>query len=171
VKPDIRRIRPQRGSASGFTIIEVAIAATVLILAISSSLAVLQQGLRAIDTARYKTMAGQILQSQMEKLRMLNWSQLNYTLPTPTANTGGPVNYATFTTDVVGLSAAQVDRFFANGASGRFLQSIEDGPLTNMKTIKLTATWTGIDGQSHSVYYISHYGRAGLSDFFYNGSL
>src|SRR5687767_13562685 len=81
--------RTCRAQVHAFTIVEVMMAASVMVLAISSSLIVLQQALRAVDTARYTTLAGQILQSQMEKLRLLNWEQMTHP-------TYGPVNFATF---------------------------------------------------------------------------
>ena len=149
----------------GFTIIEVMIAATVMVLAISSSILVLQQGLRAIDTARYTTLAGQILQSQMEKLRLLTWTQLTNTTYGPSASA-----YATFTPDITSIATAQVKRFFVGSEVGKCSQSIVAAPSpynSTMKKITLTAKWTGLDGRTHSLSYISFYGQNGISDFFY----
>ena len=135
-----------------------------MVLALSSSIIVLQQGLRAIDTARCTTLAGQILQSQMEKLRLLNWAQLTHT-------TYGPTNYSTFPADVAtGATPSELKRFSVNGVTGVCAQSIvaDDSPRdTTVKKITLTAFWRGIDGQPHSLSYISYYGKNGLSDFFY----
>ena len=145
-----------------FTIAEVMVAASVLVLAISSSLIVLQHGMRAIDNARFTTLAGQILQSQMEKLRLLNWTQLTNT-------TYGPVHYSDFVPVLDATAAAQINRFTAGGTAGRCTQTIEtaDSPFgATMKKITLTATWTGIDGRSHSLSYITYYGKNGMSDFF-----
>lgn len=138
-------------------------AASVLVLALSSSIIVLQYGLRAVDTARYTTLAGQILQSQMEKLRLLTWTQL-------TNSTYGPVAYSTFTPDLSDEATSQINRFKAGGVAGKCSQTIEDAEApfaTTMKKITLTATWTGIDGRSHSLSYITYYGKNGISDFFY----
>jgi Tfp pilus assembly protein PilV len=167
---------------AGFTIIEVAISATVMALAISSSLIVLQQGMRAIDNARYYTLAGQILQSQIEKLRLLTWQQL--VLDT----TNGPFTTVTtksyyisptsswFAPDVAtAASAAQLNNFKVSGAGNRCLQTIAlpstvDGATTfdaTMRILTLTATWTGSDGRTHSLSYTTRYGRYGLSDFFW----
>ena len=153
----------------GFTLIEVMLAATVMTLAISSSIIVLQQGLRAIDTARYTTLAGQILQSQMEKLRLLSWEQLTHTA-TPPAISYGAINFATFPADVATSPTAEMQRFVANGVTSRCYQSIvpADAPwASTMMKITLTAAWTGLDGRPHSLSYITYYGQYGLSDFFY----
>jgi prepilin-type N-terminal cleavage/methylation domain-containing protein len=150
-------------SRKGFTLVEVMAAAIVMALAISSSLIVLQHGMRAIDTARYTTLAGQILQSQMEKIRLLNWTQLTHP-------TYGPVAFPTFTPDLAAASTTQLNRFTAGGVAGQCAQSIVAAPSpfnTKMMEITLTATWTGMDGRSHSLSYISTYGKYGLSDFFY----
>lgn len=150
-------------STRGFTIVEVMMAASVMVLAISSSLIALQSGMRALDTARYTTLAGQILQSQMEKLRMLTWTQL-------TNATYGPVAYSTFTPDLAATASAQLNRFSVGGVPGKCAQTIVAAPApfdSTMKVITLTAAWTGLDGRPHSLTYTTYYGKSGLSDFFY----
>jgi type II secretory pathway pseudopilin PulG len=167
--------RGARTRIKAFTLVEVALAASVMVMVIASSIIVLQYGMRAIDTARYTTLAGQILQSQMEKLRLLNWTQLTYPgtargVGGSPAGTGGPINFSTFAPDVTSVSTAQINRFTANGEAGRFLQSITDAPAPyadQMKIITLTATWIGSDGQSHSRSYTTRYVKYGISDFFY----
>jgi Tfp pilus assembly protein PilV len=171
VKKTFRR-RPGKLQASAstllraFTFIEVMLAATVMALAITSSLIVLQHGLRAIDTARYTTLAGQILQSQVEKLRLLSWSQLTDT------TTNGPMHpdNATFAPDVSSTATAQINRFYVGTATGVCSQSITaaESPYDiTMKKITLTAAWKGVDGRSHSLSYVTYYGQYGISDFFW----
>lgn len=152
-----------RSMERAFTLVEVMVAATVMVLTLTSSLIVVQHGMRALDTARYTTLAGQILQSQMEKLRLLTWTQL-------TNATSGPVAYTTFTPDLTATATAQINRFIVGGTPGKCAQSIVSAPSpfdATMKIITLTATWNGIDGRPHSLSYITHYGKTGLSDFFY----
>ncbi|MEO7412340.1 MAG: hypothetical protein ABIZ81_03195 [Opitutaceae bacterium] len=155
-------VRSMRGR--GFTILEVMMAATVMALAIGSSIIVLQFGMRAIDTARCNTLAGQILQSQMEKLRMLNWGQLTQT-------SSSAASAATFTPDVAIGTIPELQRFRVAGVANRCSQSIVSAPVvlsdTKMVLITLTASWRGLDGQLHTRRYITYYGKDGLSDFFY----
>src|SRR5438132_6149332 len=61
----------------GFTIFEVMMSACILVLVIATSLTVLQTGMRAVDTARNMTLAGQITQSVLEVLRLQNWNQIS----------------------------------------------------------------------------------------------
>jgi Tfp pilus assembly protein PilV len=155
----------QPARTRGFTIVEVMVAASVMVLAISSSIIVLQQGVRAIDTARYTTLAGQILQSQMEKLRLLTWTQLTNTTYGPSATA-----YAKFTPDITAIATAQINRFFVGSDVGKCAQSIVAAPApydSTMKKITLTANWRGLDGRPHSLSYITYYGQNGISDFFY----
>lgn len=138
-----------------------------MVLAISSSLIVLQQSTKAVDHARYTTLAGQILQSQMEKLRLLTWTQL-------TNSVHGPVNFTTFTPDVAAAATTQLNRFTVAGVPNRCSQSIVAAPSPlhlTMKVITLTATWTGVDGRTHSLSYTTRYGKNGISDFFYTSHL
>lgn len=156
-------LRPGRDRRRAFTIVEVMVAASVMVLTLTSSLLVVQQGMRALDTARYTTLAGQILQSQMEKLRLLTWTQL-------TNATSGPVAFSTFTPDLTATATSQIQRFTADGVAGKCSQSIVDAPSpfnATMKVITLTAEWKGIDGTPHKLSYITHYGKSGISDFFY----
>jgi Tfp pilus assembly protein PilV len=146
-----------RRRQAGFTIAEVGIAAMVLLLCIASSLVTLGYGYKAIDNARYTTLAGQILQSQMEKLRMLTWAQL-------TDPTSGPPASGSFTADVSSSTSGMLSQFTA------LTQTIANSPVpfnTTMKDITLTATWRGADGRSHTLTYTTRYGQNGLSDFFY----
>jgi type II secretory pathway pseudopilin PulG len=141
----------------GFTLVEVALASCVMALAIASSLTALQSSYRSIDNARYTTLAGQILQSQMEKLRLLTWTQL-------TDPTNGPSVHSNFTPDVSAAVSAQLSHFTS------CTQTITDAPAPftgTMKDIALTATWIGTDGRQQSLTYMTRYGQNGISDFFY----
>lgn len=154
--PNRRPTGRRRDWRAGFTIVEVAIAAMVLALVISGSLITLERGFVAIDNARYTTLAGQILQSQMEKLRLLTWEQL-------TDPTNGPPANGTFTPDLASTASAQLANFTCT-------EQITDSPspFTGwMKDITLTATWKGTDGRSRTLSYFTRYGKYGLSDFFY----
>ena len=148
----------------GFTIFEVMISTLVLALVITSSITVMQSGFRAMDTARNTTIAGQILQSVMEDLRMLPWSSTTSgansitLLQTSNNNVDGNVTLGASFTNGDAAAAAMVSRF-------TITRNITDVG-TDMKNIALTAAWTGIDGRRHSLTYTSYYGKNGLHDYF-----
>ena len=137
-------------------------AVMVMAFGIVTSLTVLQMGVRAIDTARNTTIAAQLLQSVMEDLRMLPWSATSpansiSSLETTNNNTAGNVTLDASFTNGDANAIAMVSRF-------TITRNITD-VTTTMKQIALTATWTGIDGQSHTLNYSSYYGKNGLHDY------
>ncbi|HXB02717.1 MAG TPA: hypothetical protein VNV15_07870 [Opitutaceae bacterium] len=152
--------RGVRRSARAVTILEVMIATMVMALTITSSLLVLKSGFKMVETARYTTLAGQILQSQMEKLRLLSYTQLQGC--EDSNNT--PHGPSSFTPDLVQTVAgtlSQLNNFTCT-------QSITPGSTTNVIDILLTATWTSSDGMSHTRTYYTQYAQYGISDLFYS---
>lgn len=154
--PNTGRSRRRLGGRRGFTIVEVGVAAGVLILCLVSSLGVLQRGFVSIDNARYTTLAGQILQSQVEKLRLLTWAQL-------TDATNGPPANGSFTPDISSSTSGQLANFTCTQVIAPSAAPFD----TTMRDITLTATWRGSDGRSRSLKYFTRYGQNGISDFFY----
>ena len=65
-------------------------AAIVMALGITTCITTLQYGMRAIDTARNMTLAAQIMQSQMEILRLQNWSQISALPASATVDSASP---------------------------------------------------------------------------------
>jgi Tfp pilus assembly protein PilV len=150
----------------GFTLIEVVMASFVMMFGILSAMITVQASFKMIDRARYTTLAGQILQSQMEKLRLLTWSQL-------TDPVNGPVAHPNFTPDIslASSSTAQINHFTPAGG-GACTQTIADATAPSvcagtMKDITLTATWVGSDGRRQALSYVTRYAQNGISDFFY----
>ena len=129
-----------------FTIVEVMVASTVLIFGIVTAITTSQRGLQALDTARNLTAASQLMQSEMERLRLLNWAQLE------TLQQSGATGVTPEAT--AGLARVTCTR------------AIED-LKTNMKQITLTAVWRGYDGREHTARLITRYSKSGLNDYFY----
>lgn len=132
----------------GFTLVEVMVASIVLVLGITTSITTLQHGFRAVDTARNYTFASQLMQSELERLRLKNWSQLEELQNSRETTVAVPA--------VAGM------------ATGSFtcVRTIRD-LKTDMKEITLVSTWRGIDGREHSARYVTRYGKSGLYDYFY----
>jgi Tfp pilus assembly protein PilV len=143
-------VRPRTGKrmATAFTILEVLVAAVVLVFAITSSAAVMQRGFQALDTARNLTTAGQIMENEMESLRLKNWTQIQ-----ALQDTG---NTTVAPDPSLGAAAA------------RFTCTCTISDLkTDMKQIVLTAAWNGADGRPHIASYLTRYGKNGLNDYYY----
>lgn len=151
---------PRLQSRAGFTILEVGMASFVLAMAIATAVTVIQHGLRAVDTARNLTLAGQIMQSEMEILRLQNWTQI---CALPATATVDP------TTTITSGSATALDTTLTTIAS-RFTctRTVADiSGRANIKLITLQVRWSGVDGRPHTVSYQTRYAKDGLSDYFY----
>src|SRR5580704_8275607 len=76
--PEFRRIpmpssTKKISSTGGFTIMEVALAATVLALTLTGMIGVIESGSSMLDMSRKQTLAGQILHGEIDQLRLQNW--------------------------------------------------------------------------------------------------
>ena len=141
----------------GFTIIEVAVATTVMALVLVTSITAMQQGFKSLDTARNLTIAGQIMQSEFEKMRMYPWTGTNG-ISTLTTNSN-------VTIDTVFTASRNVGSRFI---LGREITDLVTGTAAGMRQIQLTVSWTNYDGRSLSRSYTSYYGQNGLYDYYYN---
>jgi hypothetical protein len=106
----------------------------------------MQAGLQAMDRARNLALATQLLQSEMEQLRIKSWTQLE------ALQTAGAT--ASFTPDVDGAAAA---RFRCS----RGIATLK----TDMKEITLTAEWRSYDGRPQTTRLITRYAKNGLNDY------
>lgn len=163
------RVAAPRGrrSSSGFTVVEVMMSAFVLTLGIVTAITALQYGMRQVDTARSMTLAGQIMQSEMEILRLQNWSQIA-ALQTAQSSPTAPTTIDPATTITSGTATA-LDSMLTTIANRytctRLVEDISGKP--NMKRITLNVAWTGIDGRAHQLTFQTRYAKNGLSDYFY----
>ncbi len=146
------RPAPPRGPRA-FTIVEVMIAAGVMALVITSSITTMQSAFLALDSARNITSAGQIMQSELEKMRLKDWT-------TVSAYAAGP-------------TAVTIDSSFTSnpaiGSRFTLTRTVAD-VHTDMKSITLTIAWKSYDGRPFSRSYQTYYGRNGLYDYFYNSN-
>ena len=122
-------------------------ASVVLILAITTSITTLQRGFQALDTARQTTLASQVMQSELERLRLKNWAQLQ------------ALQESTDTVVSLGGRAGA-------GANFQCRRQIRD-LKSDMKEVALVATWNGYDGRPHELRLVTRYARSGLYDYFY----
>lgn len=128
-------------------------AAGILAFAISTSIVTMQRGFATLDTARNLTTAAQIIQSEIERMRLKDWATI----------TAYPTSQTTIDVDSV---------FTDNTAIGnRFtLQREIASPEADMRQITLTISWKSIDGRTVRRSLTTYYYRNGLYDFFYNNT-
>mgnify|MGYP000378818856 CR=1 FL=1 len=130
------------------------IAAGVMALAITTSITTMQRAFLALDAARNITLAGQIMQSEFERMRLKDWIKTISTFPLLPAKT-----------------TLEIDPIFTSNPAIRYrftLVRTVSEPHADMRQITLTISWRGYDGRPLSRFYTTYYGRDGLYDFFYN---
>lgn len=137
--------RPPRQRAA-FSLVEVMVASCVLMLGVSGALVTLQRSLGSIAQARQLDVASQLMQTELERLRLLNWNQLEslQKLADPRIDVPAHGDFARFTCE-------------------RSITDLREG----MKEITLVASWGGLDGRAHSARLVTRYSRSGLNDYFY----
>ncbi len=139
---------------------EVLIASTLLAFVIMSSLTALSQAYALTRHSRMVTLAGQIVQSVMEDLRLRNYSALK-----AYAAQSQPVS---FTATLVSerFSSAFTQGFALDGT---FTTLVASGTGTPGKiSVTLTVSWTE-QGSTFTRKLITYFGEQGLSDYFYVG--
>jgi hypothetical protein len=148
-----RRYRRRLADAAAFTLPEVAVAAFVLVFAIASSVIGIQIGYKSIDLARGLTLASQVLQSEVENIRLLAWP------------------------DIEAMSEDEEDIVIDESTpAGRELKrrfssiTRQAGPLdaaSSHRRITIRVSWvTPTDGRTHTRETFTLYARDGLNDFF-----
>lgn len=143
-------------AARAFTLVEAAISATVMAMVIAGAIGVIQSGFRAMDNARNTTLAAQIIQSEMERIRLLNWSEVS------ALGASSSVNLDDIFPSDDSITASLRSRFTA----ARSCTTVS-GTDDEMKSITITVTWTGIDKISHSRSTTTYYCKNGLYDYYY----
>jgi len=139
----------------------------VLALGIVTSITALQYGMRQVDTARNMTLAGQIMQSEMEILRLQNWAQI-VALQAAQASATTPITIDPATTITSGASTSLDARLTAIANRFTCTRLVETvSGQADMKRVTLRVSWSGVDGRVHEVNFQTRYAKNGLSDYFY----
>lgn len=122
-------------------------AATVMILIFVSSVAAITVGFRILEDARMTTLAGQVLQSETEDLRLMNWVSID-ALP---ASATFPIQSS--------LATASFNKFLCL----RTISSVN----ADMKKITVSVSWQSTNGNKRARQYITYIARNGLNDYYY----
>jgi Tfp pilus assembly protein PilV len=142
----------RRRHPRGFTIFEVMMATFVMAMGITTSVIGITSSLKTLDVARNITLASQVLQSEMELLRLKNWADI---------------------AAMTGTSSVDLSSMFTGDAAltARFTltRTVSDlaGKVGEMKNIQLVCTWTALDGRVISRQFSTYYTKNGLYDFYY----
>ena len=128
-------------------------AVMVMALALTTSITAMQRSFLSLDSARNITVAGQIMQGEMEKIRLKDWDVVN-------AYPAGPT---TLNIDTTFTSIATIGNRFT------LTRTVTDHPtIPDIKQITLAIAWKGYDARQFSRSYSIYYGKNGLYDYLEN---
>lgn len=137
------RVRPRQA----FTLVEVMVAMTVLILVFVSSVSAITIGFRVMEDARMNTIASQILQSEMENVRLKNWTLISALPASEPFTVQSSINSTTFNQFTCTRTITDVN--------------------SDLKQVVVSLTWKSMDGRMHDRRYMTMVGKNGLNDYFY----
>ena len=124
-----------------FTLLELMMAAAVLLAGVMGMTQVLISGSEMIDVSRKQTIATQIIHGEIDKLHLSDWTVVS-ALPASASVT--------------------INSSFQGITSGFNCTRTVASVKTNMKKITFTVTWTGNTGRSYSRSSSTYFGKNGL---------
>lgn len=142
-------------------------ASFVMAFGIATSIVAMQSGFKQIDVARGTTLAAQIIQSEMERLRMMSWTGIS-ALATATDTTapypsGSPAGVEMFDGATYFTTNAEI--------AGRYTITRTVADSTDhpgeAKTITIVVRWQSYDNRWHQRSFTGIYCQNGLYDYYY----
>jgi Tfp pilus assembly protein PilV len=140
-------------NVSGFTLVEVMIAAAVMVLTIVGMIQVVVSGSEMLDVARKQTIAMQIIHGQLDQIRLKDWTEVGAL----SASRSVSVEAGDDTTNafVFGTNLPAIAKGFQ---CSRTITTVR----TDLKQITYTVTWKGNTGRNYSRTGSTYVGRNGL---------
>ena len=142
-------LRPRQSARSGFTLAEVVVSLGLMAILFTAAFGTYFLGLRLLEDARHQLRASQIIQSEIERMRSLNWSTLQ-TIPATSS----------FFPD-----GEFVTQFAETYSASRTLNLTASG---DQLLAKVTVSWTNSRGLATSASFSTVITRGGLSDYLYS---
>lgn len=138
-------------SPEAFTLVEVMVAAGVMVLTIVGMIRVIVSGSEMLDVSRKQTIAMQIIHGQLDNIRLSNWTQVSGlgSARTVGVDAGDQAGF------VFGPNLPTISAGF------QCTRTITD-VRTDLKQVTFTVTWTGNTGRSYSRKGSTYFGRNGL---------
>ncbi len=127
-------------------------ASFVMAFGIATAIVAMQTGFRSIDVARGNTLASQIMQSEIERLRLKSWADIS-ALPA-----SEDVNLST----MFSSSSALASKFTVTRTV-----AVDTTRPADVKYITLSVTWRSADGLRHTRSFQTMYAKNGLYDYYY----
>ena len=134
--------RPQRRHQSGFTLVEVMMASLILVVGFIGMIEAMALSSRMLDHARRQSLASQMINHEIEKLRFAPWVTTNGITGIsnlPTASTAITID-SQFDQARAALGDSQTANTTVAFSMTRAVTSPD--PVTNIREVTFTVTWT-----------------------------
>ena len=143
--------KPGYPKVAAFTLVEVMVAAAVIVMTVVGMIQVIVSGSEMLDVSRKQTIAIQIIHGQLDHIRLNNWTQVSALgSSTTVAVDGGDQSGFVFGSNLPTISK-----------SFRCTRTITD-VRTDLKQVTFTVTWTGSTGRTYSRKGSTYVGKNGL---------
>jgi hypothetical protein len=147
-------------SPRGFTVVEVMLAAAIMVAGIVGMMFAVTSGAEMLDTSRKQTIATQIMHGELERIRVSDWTKLVALTPDfpmegtqqGYAETKGPRLVQWISSD-----AAFPQNVFRVSRTLKYT-----GPEKNRLAITYQVNWTGTSGRAYSRTSSTFVGKNGL---------
>ena len=123
----------------------------VMALGIATAIIAMQACFKQVDVARGTTLASQIIQSEMERIRLMSWTKVA-ALPASEVFNG-----SSFFSSVAAAADYEVTRTVTDDTS-------RPGEVKN---ITVAVRWQSYDGRWHRRTFTAVYAKNGLYDYYY----
>lgn len=130
-------------------------ATAVMALGIATSIVAMQSGFRQLDVARGTTLASQIMQSEIERIRMMSWASVT-ALPEKEQFDGSTY----FSTNPKVAAKYTITR----------VREQDPSRPGDVSYITIYVDWKSYDGRSHTRRFQAKYVKNGLYDYYYTSA-
>jgi len=138
-----------------FTLVEVMVAAAVMVLTIVGMIQVVVSGSAMLDTAKKQTIAMQIIHGQVDQIRLMDWTQIGQLNASRTVDVEDGDNTATSYKFIFGDTLPTIAKGFR---CTRTIATVR----TDLKLVTFTVTWTGNTGRTYTRTGSTYVGKNGL---------
>jgi uncharacterized protein (TIGR02598 family) len=166
-----------RRSSAGFTLIEVVLAALILLTGLVGVIQVISSGVQMLDVSRKQAVAMRIIHSEIDKLRLYNWTKITSLPLSPTSipssetavvdTSRDPLSKTLFYDSTSALNTSDKLRIVevespvdSSFTCTRLVENVAGE--NSLRKITFTVTWQTNNGRSYSRSSFTYFGKNGL---------
>lgn len=149
-------LKDEHPQSRGFTLVEVVVAASVMLAGIVGMMHVITSGSEMLDASRKQTIATQIMHGEIERIRVTNWEKIAALAVDPTTPKTGSAKVAGQR-----LVSWEGDPNFNFNDAFRFTREFTS-PKSGMKQVTYSVSWVGNTGKVYNRSASTYIGKNGL---------